>query len=201
MPQVSENYIETRKSNITKAAVKVFAKKGYSNATMKDVMEEAKVSRGGLYAHFNNIDSVFLAVLRYDDTLPHNQFLVPNSKQPLFKQLKKWLGNIELSIQNTEASLVRAKSEFFLLHDVSEVPYLCERHQKLADDIQSFVSIGIETGEFRKEIDIKAFAEVLIAVVDGIMLHRYYRFSVNIKFLDIFNFLNTVFERTLLKGE
>lgn len=201
MPQVSQRYLETRKEQIAKAAVKVFAQKGYSNATMQDVMEAAKVSRGGLYAHFDNIHTVFLAALQYDDAQPHNQFLVADSTQPLSPQLQDWLANMATSIQNTTMSLVRAKSEFFLLHGVLEVPYLSERHQKLAGDIQSFVSLGMDTGEFRKEIDASAFAELLIAAVDGIMLHQHYGFATDLGCLRSFGVLNTMLAKTLQKGD
>jgi len=78
MPQVSEKYLEARKNKIAIAAVNVFAKKGYSNATMKDIMDEVQISRGGLYAHFENIDTVFLAALKYDDFLNIESVLSPD---------------------------------------------------------------------------------------------------------------------------
>lgn len=197
MPQVSEKYLEARKSKIATAAVNVFAKKGYSNATMKDVMDEAKISRGGLYAHFENIDSVFVAVLKYDDFLNMKSVLSPDPKEPLLSQLKDWIQKTVLSIQNSETNLVRAKSEFFLSHDISEIPYLRERHEKLANAIQLFISMGIESGEFRDNIDVNSFAELLIAMIDGIMLQQYNQFCPSIKLSKIFDLLNTMIESTL----
>lgn len=197
MPQVSEKYLEARKSKIAKAAVNVFAKKGYSNATMKDIMDKAKISRGGLYAHFENIDSVFVAALKYDDFLNMESVLSPNPKEPLLPQLKDWIQKTVLSIQNSETNLVRAKSEFFLSHDVSEIPYLRERHEKLANAIQLFINMGIETGEFRDKIDVNSFSELLIAMIDGIMLQQYNQFCPSIKLSKIFDLLNTMIESIL----
>ncbi len=48
-----------------------------------------------------------------------------------------------LSIQNKEVNLVRAKSKFFLAHNIEEVPFLRERHERLSKDIQKFINIGI----------------------------------------------------------
>ncbi len=197
MPQVSEKYLEARKSKIAKAAVNVFAKKGYSNATMKDIMDEAKISRGGLYAHFENIDSVFVAALKYDDFLNMESVLSPNPEEPLLPQIKDWIQKTVLSIQNSETNLVRAKSEFFLSHDVSEIPYLRERHEKLANAIQLFVSMGIESGEFRDNIDVNSFAELLIALIDGVMLHHYYQYSSSFNLLEILGLIEKMIENFL----
>ncbi|SKC84597.1 TetR/AcrR family transcriptional regulator [Maledivibacter halophilus] len=198
MPQVSEKYLETRKNNIAKSAINVFSKKGYSNASMKDIMNEAKVSRGGLYAHFENIDSVFITALKYDDSLQVNQLLTPNLKEPLLPQLNAWIYDILLSIQNKEINLVRAKSEFFLSHDIEEVPYLRERHERLSQNIQQFINKGIEKGEFKKQIDVSSFCELLISMIDGVMLHQYYQYSSNTNLLDILNLMNKMIENILI---
>ncbi|CUX47577.1 putative HTH-type transcriptional regulator YfiR [Clostridium sp. C105KSO15] len=197
MPQVSEKYMEERKNKIAKAAINVFAKKGYSNATMKDIMDEAQISRGGLYAHFDNIDSVFLAALKYDDLLNLKSVLSPGTDETLFPQLKDWIQKIVTSVQNSDGNLVRAKSEFFFSHDASEVPYLKDRHEKLANAIQSFIYMGIESGEFRDTIDVNTFSELLIAVIDGIMLQQYNQFCSGINPLKILDLLNTMIERIL----
>lgn len=197
MPQVSEKYLEARKNKIAVAAVCVFSKKGYSNATMKDIMDKAQISRGGLYAHFDNIDSVFLAALKYDDLLNMESVLSPDPKEPLFPQLKNWIQKIAVSVKNTDTNLVRAKSEFFLSHDASEFPYLQERHEKLVNAIQSFIYMGIESGEFRDTIDASTFSELLIAIMDGIMLQQYNQFCSGTNPSKMFDLLNTMIEHIL----
>lgn len=197
MPQVSEKYLEARKNKIAIAAVNVFAKKGYSNATMKDIMDEVQISRGGLYAYFENIDSVFLASLKYDDFLNIESVLSPDPKEPLFPQLKDWIQKTVLSVQDSDRNLVRAKSEFFLSHNASEFPYLQERHEKLANVIQLFIHMGIEAGEFRDTIDVNTFSELLIATIDGIMLQQYNQFCSGINLSKRIDLLNTMIERIL----
>ena len=200
MPQVSDKYLEERKVKIAKAAVNVFAEKGYSNATMQDIMEMSNISRGGLYAHFENIDAVFLAALRYDDSLPHNRFLRPDPKRPLLPQLKKWLQEMALSIEEDKLSLVRAKSEFFLSHSALDTPYLCERHEVLSSDIQSFIDTGIGLGEFSEQIDKVALSQFLISAIDGIMLHHHYQYSKSIYCVKLFDFLEDILTTFLRKG-
>lgn len=199
MPKVSDHYLEKRKKHIAKSAITVFNQKGYSSATMKDIMDAAGVSRGGLYAHFDNISSVFLAALKYDDCLAHNQFLTIKSEMPLFPQLKAWIERLELLTKNHEVGMVRAKSEFFLAHDISEVPYLRERHAILAKDIQLFIETGIESGEFSNTIDVKAFSELLISMLDGVLLHQYYEYAPNFESAKVFHLMNNMIEQFLCK--
>jgi len=175
MPRVSEKYLESRKNKIAKSAINVFAKKGYTNTSMKDIMKEANVSRGGLYAYFENIDAVFIAALKYDDAVQAQGLLRTDVRENFFTQLNDWIYEMVASITEEETNLVRAKSEFFLSHNIEEVPYLRQRHQKLSQNIQQFIQLGIKSGEFKEQIDLNAFSELLISMIDGLMLHRYYQ--------------------------
>ena len=67
MPRVSDDYLEKRRQHILESALIVFSKKGFTEATMKDVIEEAGISRGGLYAHYDNIEMLFIEALKFDD--------------------------------------------------------------------------------------------------------------------------------------
>ncbi len=52
-----------KRRKILEAARRVFARKGYAAVTMQDLVEEAGVSRGGIYLYFEQVGQVFLAVL------------------------------------------------------------------------------------------------------------------------------------------
>ncbi|MCO8291807.1 TetR/AcrR family transcriptional regulator [Tetragenococcus halophilus] len=197
MPQVSEEYLEKRKNNIAKFAINVFARKGYSNASMKDIMKEAEVSRGGLYAHFANIDAVFIAALKYDDSIQATALLEPNIKDSFLTQLKNWIYQVILSSLEKN-NLIRAKSEFFLSQSVKEVPYLQERYEKLSQSIQQLIQLGITQGEFKKEIDLASFSDLLISMIDGVMLHQYYQYSSNTDVLKLLTQMDKVLESYLI---
>ncbi len=197
MPQISEEYLEKRKNNIAKSAINVFARKGYSNASMKDIMKEAEVSRGGLYAHFANIDAVFISALKYDDSIQATPLLVPDIKDSFLTQLKNWVYQIILSSLEKN-NLIRAKSEFFLSHDIKEVPYLQERYEKLSQSIQQFIQLGITKGELKKEIDLASFSDLLISMMDGVMLHQYYQYSSNTDILKILTQMDKLLENYLI---
>lgn len=201
MPQVSEEYLEKRKRNIARLAQPVFAKKGYYDVSMKDIMEEVNISRGGLYAHFKNIDDVFISTLQYDDSKNAKQLLTIDTEKIIFPQLANWINNLFFSVQKENTMLVKAKSEFFLSHDINEFPYLKERYEALKQSIQHCISLGIETGEFKNQRDINSLSELLISMIDGVMLNQYYQYSSNNDITSIVGLMIVMLKKTLLEKE
>ena len=53
-----------KKQLIVEKAGEVFAAKGFTDVTMKDIVEACNISRGGLYLYFGSTEEVFLEVLK-----------------------------------------------------------------------------------------------------------------------------------------
>lgn len=54
---------EERKERILEAALSVFSRRGYRGAAMDDIAGESDTSKGGVYFHFPNKQTIFLALL------------------------------------------------------------------------------------------------------------------------------------------
>jgi TetR/AcrR family transcriptional regulator, fatty acid metabolism regulator protein len=52
-----------RKERILEAALSVFSRRGYRDAAMDDIAVESETSKGGVYFHFPNKQTLFLALL------------------------------------------------------------------------------------------------------------------------------------------
>lgn len=59
-----EGHKEETRDRILKAAGKVFRKKGFTKATVEEIMSEADLTVGGFYAHFASKDDLFAEMLR-----------------------------------------------------------------------------------------------------------------------------------------
>lgn len=57
---------EERVKEILDASFKVFLKKGYSNTSMEDIINETSLSKGGFYYYFNNKEDIFFMILEED---------------------------------------------------------------------------------------------------------------------------------------
>ncbi len=72
MKRTKEEAAETRE-RIFKAAISVFARKGYAGASLSDIAKEAGVTRGAIYWHFENKGALFAEIMaridRYHEEL------------------------------------------------------------------------------------------------------------------------------------
>ena len=55
---------EQKREYILKKAREVFAKKGFRDVTMKDIVEACEISRGGLYLYFGSTEEIFREILQ-----------------------------------------------------------------------------------------------------------------------------------------
>src|SRR5205809_7540015 len=92
MPKVVPEYKEEARSRILDAGSRVFAEKGYHEATMEDVAKQLGVSKGALYLYFSSKERLFEAMSR---TAPR-----------AFKE-------ILYSTFNTQANPVESATRFF----------------------------------------------------------------------------------------
>ena len=60
--QTQEKQTEHTRQRIVDAALEVFAKKGYHEATMDEIASVSQISKGGLYFHFPSKQDLFLAL-------------------------------------------------------------------------------------------------------------------------------------------
>ena len=78
------------KLRIIQSARRNFAKKGFANTSMDDIAVAAKVSKGGLYHHFQSKDDLFMAIfVEYQDSVIKSQPKVFEKKENLLKDLGK----------------------------------------------------------------------------------------------------------------
>ncbi|MBP5605414.1 MAG: TetR/AcrR family transcriptional regulator [Ruminiclostridium sp.] len=63
MPKVKDEYLIEKKKEIVKAAFEVCKRKPVYDVTMSDIVAETGMSQGGVYKYFNNIYSVYAALI------------------------------------------------------------------------------------------------------------------------------------------
>lgn len=66
MPRVSQDQLEARRQQILAGARTCFARHGYEGATVRRLEEEVGLSRGAIFHHFRDKESLFLAVAEDD---------------------------------------------------------------------------------------------------------------------------------------
>ena len=69
MPRVSQDQLDARRREILAGARACFARYGYEGATVRRLEEQIGLSRGAIFHHFRDKDSLFLAVAEDDTAL------------------------------------------------------------------------------------------------------------------------------------
>lgn len=175
-PKVSEEYKKSKKRELLKAAKKVFIRKGYIHTSMQDIMDEARISRGAFYGYFDNIDHVFIEVLKFDDQ-QDIQFFVSPDASPLWPRIRRWIEDQQFHIEAIDQTLLYAKAEFFLssqyVKNKDNFPYISERYNQTAGAIEKVINEGVRRGEFKIQLSAASIARYLISFINGLMLDTF----------------------------
>ncbi|WP_282062235.1 TetR/AcrR family transcriptional regulator [Bacillus pumilus] len=102
---------EKTKRKIVTASRDLFAKKGYSETSVRDILEAAEVSKGNLYHHFKGKEFLFLHIMEEDHLLMMETW--HQEKQTMHFAIDQLAGFAELLSQmGINYPLMRASEEF-----------------------------------------------------------------------------------------
>jgi AcrR family transcriptional regulator len=158
--------------DIVSAAAKVFRTKGYHAATVRDIAEEVGILKGSLYHHFESKEALLYLVV----------------KEPI-AQLYRTIAEIAAAKAPASEKLRRAISahlEAFDRHYPHLFVYLREREavkRRFREKIgfspkeyercwQQILREGIESGEFRPDLDIQVASYGLLGMLNW--LYKWY---------------------------
>lgn len=162
---------ETRK-NIKKCAISLFAQKGFKEVTMKDICEAAKLSRGGLYCHYQSTRKIFQEIID-DMTLWQDNIIDLKIKQnqSAVTILDDILEKYENEMIDSQSSLSVAIYEYFSIHDIAcRKNTLYEQYLISANTWKKLMKYGIDRKEFN-EVDIDAVFDLIVFSYQGVRMY------------------------------
>ena len=153
-----------KRNLILERAKQVFTRKGFAGVTMKDIIDESGISRGGLYLYFQSVDEIFMQVI---DT--HNRTKLKETKQYIsedksFEQLiDEYLGKQQRRLLNLGNSLLIAMYEYrFANRDDFHKEFFHNQFTNTKNVVLDILNYGVEKGEvLNKDTDNLAAAVVL----------------------------------------
>ena len=138
---------EARKHEILRAAARVFRRRGYAAAGMREIAEEADLSPGNLYYYFGGKDEI----LYYCQDRTLEQLLAAletarSSGAPLADQLRAVV-RAQLHCTLDELEGATAHLEVDALPDALRAPII-DKRDRYERALRALVAQGIERGEF-----------------------------------------------------
>ena len=158
-----------RKNQILEAAFKVFVQKGYSKATMDDIVDSSGLSKGALYHYYKSKKDLFLSLIEHWEVYTFKNFYNKESKDKKASDILRSFGQNVLKTLDEKKYAYIAEIEFWSLSnydaDIKSRSQLL--YDKLLNLFEKVVKKGIKQGEF-KELDIRNTAMIILAVFQGI---------------------------------
>ena len=165
------NVREERKEQITEAATKVFAEKGFDKARMNDIAEEAELSKGALYLYFKSKDAIITHLL---DKLFEREFadlqLLKDDPRPAPEKLLFFTEEMVAGMHSW-TKIIPIMYEFLgRLFRQSIVQKAFKKYMRFyLDLITPIIQQGIDEGEF-KEKNANDVAIAIGAIFEGTIL-------------------------------
>ncbi|WP_067498537.1 TetR/AcrR family transcriptional regulator [Actinoplanes sp. TFC3] len=167
MPRVSQDQLEARRHEILGAARGCFARYGYEGATVRRLEEATGLSRGAIFHHFRDKDSLFLAVAE-DDAAAMVETVARNGLVQVMRDLLErasgssdtagWLGT-QLEVSRR----LRTDPEF--------AGRWAERSAAIASATRDRLKRQRDAGVLRDDVPVEVLTQFLELAYDGLVLH------------------------------
>jgi TetR/AcrR family transcriptional regulator, transcriptional repressor of aconitase len=162
MPRVSQQQLDARRKEILAGARACFARYGYEGATVRRLEEEIGLSRGAIFHHFRDKDSLFLAVAE-DDTAA---MVATVAEYGLVQVMRDLLGNPDVSgWLGTQLELSRR-----LRTDPDFATRWAARSAAIATATRERLRRQRQAGVLREDVDVDTLAAFLELAYDGLVL-------------------------------
>jgi len=99
---------DAKRNLILANAKKVFIRKGFAAVTMKDIIEECGISRGGIYLYFQSVEQIFMQVIE-----THNQQKMKEAKRHI-SQNKSFEQMIDEYLDKQKKRLMNLNNSFLV---------------------------------------------------------------------------------------
>ncbi|PZS29223.1 MAG: TetR family transcriptional regulator [Pseudonocardiales bacterium] len=161
MPRVTQDHVDARRRQILDGARTCFARHGFEGATVRRLEDEIGLSRGAIFHHFRDKDSLFLAAAE-DDAAEMAAVVARHGLVQVMRNLLRdadpdWLGT-QLEVSRR----LRTDDDFR------------DRWEKRAAEIERATRGRLErasdAGTLRDDVDVNVLQRFLALALDGLVL-------------------------------
>lgn len=160
---------EIKRELILTKAKEVFIRKGFNRVTMKDIIEECEISRGGIYLYFSTVEEIFIEVVKR-----HNDSKIQELKSKIEKSkdflllVDDFLAGQKKRLLTMDKSLYFAMIEFCFGHknDVDRNFYT-EQFFNAKRMIVELLTFGKQEGVVKSD-HIERLANSILFLIEGL---------------------------------
>jgi len=178
--RINDSPRKDKKDQIIEAAAQVFAQKGYAGAVVADIAIQANIGKGTVYEYFNSKEDLFFAVF---------EWFQKKTEKAATVGISSLGGGAADRLRVLNDSLMglwdEIKDAFVLVMEfwaASSSTQMRRRFKgafkQIYDDYRGIVSAliqdGINSGEFRSDVNPKSVAAALVGTWDALFLQGWF---------------------------
>jgi TetR/AcrR family transcriptional regulator, transcriptional repressor of aconitase len=169
VPRVSAAELEARRQRILAGARACFARYGYEGATVRRLEEEIGLSRGAIFHHFRDKESLFLAVAEDDAAA----MVATVARHGLVQVMRDLLARADGAGEPEVAGWLGTQLEVSrrLRTDPAFAARWAARSEAIARATRDRLHRQRESGAVRSDVDVAVLAQFLELAYDGMVLH------------------------------
>jgi AcrR family transcriptional regulator len=175
MPKVLPEYLELRRQQILDAAAACFTRRGFHQATMQDICDEAELSPGAIYRYFRSKDEIIEAMCQRgltDNTAAIQEAMAREGTQAVFNELIRLFF---LELENLKSAEICAIS----IELVTEAPrneqvreFLTNNNREVRAPLQQLIREAQRRGDIEPSLDCEAIVRVMVALYQGFLTQK-----------------------------
>jgi len=154
---------------ILNSAKRVFIRKGYNRVTMKDIIGESNISRGGVYLYFSTVDEIFIEVVKKHNRAKMEGIKAGIEKSNHFSQfMDEFFADQKDHLLNMDKSLFIAMIEFCFSHkNESDKDFYTEQFFNTKHMILELLKFG-QKAKVVKAKNIDCLADSILFLIEGL---------------------------------
>lgn len=170
MPRVSQDQLNARRREILAAARACFARHGYEGATVRRLEEATGLSRGAIFHHFRDKDSLFLAVAE-DDAAAMVETVARHGLVQVMRDLLARVNDPAAAPETAGWLGTQLEVSRRLRTDPDFAKRWAQRAEAIAAATRDRLRRQLEAGVLRDDVPLPVLAQFLELAYDGLVLH------------------------------
>jgi AcrR family transcriptional regulator len=169
MPRVSQDHLDARRRQILDGSRSCFARFGYEGATVRRLEEATGLSRGAIFHHFKDKESLFLALAEDDATRMADVV----AEQGLVQVMRNLLDEPGDDSQTPGAEWLGTRLEVSrrLRTDEEFRARWAQRSEQLTAATRARLQWQHDEGNLRDDVDVDVLTAYLELVLEGLVSH------------------------------
>lgn len=159
-----------KKEAILESARTVFCRKGFIGVTMKDIIDECGISRGGIYLYFDSVDAIFVETSRQRTNRKFDGIRKAIKDNPPFDELldSYFAEHKDRLLNHMSKSMLRSMYEYFFTHKSEEDQKFQQAQlEYIKKTIAEILQLGVRQGVLRDDA-IDDIAENFMLMIEGL---------------------------------